>query len=93
MKEQRQRERVRISNIQKGKERRRGKRGEIEGKERVSGRGERNREETERRDISVRWRERDKGEETAEDGQRGGIEVENRPEIEGRDRVRERVKR
>ncbi len=51
MKEKRHRERVRISNIQKGKERRREKRGEIEGKERVSGRGERNREETERRDI------------------------------------------
>jgi hypothetical protein len=37
--------------------------------------------------------ERDKGEETEEDRQRGGIEVENRREVEGRDRVRERVER
>jgi hypothetical protein len=51
MKGKRQRERVRRSNIQKWKERRRGKRGEIERKERVSGSGERKREETERRYI------------------------------------------
>jgi hypothetical protein len=37
--------------------------------------------------------ERDKGEETEEDGQRVGTEVENRRDIEGRDRVRERVER
>ncbi len=51
MKGKRQRERVRRSNIQKGKERRRGKRGKIEGKKRVSGIGERKREEKERKDI------------------------------------------
>jgi hypothetical protein len=51
MKGKRQRESIRRSNIQRGKERRRGKRGDIEGKERVSGRGEGKREEIERRDI------------------------------------------
>jgi hypothetical protein len=36
---------------------------------------------------------RDRGMETEEDVQRGGIEVENRREIEGENRVREREER
>jgi hypothetical protein len=52
MKGKRQRERVRRSNIQRGKERRRRKKGEIEGKERVSGEGrERGKRPREKRDI------------------------------------------
>jgi hypothetical protein len=58
MKGKRQRESVRRSNIQRGKERRRGKRGDIEGKERVSRIGERKMEETERRDKGERQEER-----------------------------------
>ncbi len=74
-KRQRERERVGRSNIQKGKERRRGKRGEIESKERVSGRGEikakRQREET---------YELDREKETQGKRQRGEIERRGRVE-------------
>jgi hypothetical protein len=53
VKEKRHRERVRISNIQKGKERRRGKRGEIEGRRRERDKGEETEEDGQRGGIEV----------------------------------------